>query len=206
MFVTSPSPKLPWIAGEALNGGATLIQWRQKSGVGSGYNRTYAGLSAVVQDSVPLIVNVPWETAEKIHAAHIHLPEKSVSIATARKLVGPKALVGKSVRSVAGAIEAASEGADYLIAGTVFSSKSHPDLAPAGLTFLESVCRAVTIPVTAIGGITPENAESCIRAGASGVAVQSAFIESKEPASLASAYVKSMMRGLEGDDDIDDQR
>lgn len=77
--------------------------------------------------------------------------------------------LGASVHSVEEAIAAEGAGADYLIAGHVFATDCKKGLAPRGIPFLQSVCHAVAVPVYAIGGITENNAEECIRAGAAGV-------------------------------------
>ena len=97
-------------------------------------------------------------------------------------------MIGRSAHSIEAAIKAARIGADYLIAGTIFASHSHPAVAPAGLEFLRDVCAAVDIPVIAIGGITPVNAGDCIRAGAAGVAVMSPIMHADDPAGVARDY------------------
>lgn len=81
--------------------------------------------------------------------------------------------LGISVHSVEEAVRAQQLGADFLMAGHIFSTDCKPGLPPRGLEFLQQVCQAVTIPVYAIGGITPENAPLAIQAGAEGVCVMS---------------------------------
>ncbi len=188
MLVTEPSNNLASIVSEAVTGGVTIVQWRQKTALKSGYDRTYSSLRAVVQEAVPLVVNTMWEVALKLRVTNIHLPDNSITPAAARKAVGAKALIGKSVHSVESAREAEESGADYLVAGTIFESLSHSDKDPEGLDFLSQVCKSVSIPVLAIGGITPQNIGSCIAAGASGVAVLSPIMRSKNPAAAAAQY------------------
>jgi thiamine-phosphate pyrophosphorylase len=188
MMVTQPSNNLPWIVSEALSGGVNMVQWRQKSGLGSGFNRAYAGVCAVVQDAAPLVVNTAWDRAQKLPIVNIHLPAKSATIAAARKIVGSRGLVGKSVHSVDEANKAEEDGADYIFAGTVFASASHPDIEPKGPALLEHLRHAITIPIIAIGGITAENLPVCINAGASGVAVLSPFFQTKQPCEVAKQY------------------
>ena len=81
--------------------------------------------------------------------------------------------LGVSVHSVEQAVRAQQLGADFLIAGHIFPTDCKPGLPPRGLEFLGQVCRAVTIPVYAIGGITPENAPLAVKAGAAGVCIMS---------------------------------
>ena len=84
------------------------------------------------------------------------------------------------------AINAEKAGASYLFAGTIFTSKSHPSLPGSGTEYLARICRAVTIPTVAIGGINETNSESVIKSGASGVAVISSLLEAKDPYKKAS--------------------
>lgn len=88
---------------------------------------------------------------------------------------------GVSVHSVEAAIKAQGLGASCLLFGAVFSTESHPEREAAGVEALRAVCRAVTIPVLAIGGIHAGNARICIEAGASGVAVIGAIAGSADP-------------------------
>ena len=81
--------------------------------------------------------------------------------------------LGVSVHSVEQAVRAQQLGADFLIAGHIFPTDCKPGLPPRGLEFLGQVCRAVSVPVYAIGGITPENAPLAVKAGAAGVCIMS---------------------------------
>jgi hypothetical protein len=94
-------------------------------------------------------------------------------------------LISCSVHTIPHAIRAEQEGADMLILGTVFRSKSHPDGPTIGLEGVREVCAAVSIPVIGIGGVTAENAGDVIRAGASGVAVISAIFDADDPEAAA---------------------
>jgi thiamine-phosphate pyrophosphorylase len=188
MLVTEPSNSLPKIVSEAISGGITVVQWRQKTAMKSGYNRTYSSLMAVVQEAVPLVVNTLWETSVGLRVSNVHLPENSVPVAVARKAIGPRGLIGKSVHSLEAAIAATEAGADYLLAGTIFESLSHPQEKPEGLGILEAICKSVSVPVLAIGGVTTENLKSCIGAGAAGVAVLSPIMHAKNPGAVAFAY------------------
>ena len=94
-------------------------------------------------------------------------------------------LVGRSVHSVEAAAKAEADGADFLVLGTVFPSRSHPGRPAAGIELVREVAAAVTPPVVGIGGITAENAGQVIEAGASGVAVISAILAEEDPRSAA---------------------
>lgn len=118
----------------------------------------------------------------------VHLPEERLTVEATRRVLSPEDLVGRSVHSVDAAREAAAQGADYLVAGTIFASQSHPDREPTGLGFLRDVCAAANLPVLAIGGVTPQNLELCLEAGAAGVAVLSPIMRATDPQAAAQAY------------------
>jgi len=160
-----------------------------KRGVGMGFNRAYSDLSAVTKETVTLIVNGDWQRAQRLHVRNMHLPEKSMPVGVVRHHLGEKTFIGKTAHSVQAAINAQSQGADYLLAGNIFPSESEPKMEPLGLDVLREICAAASIPVLAYGGITPENAASCIEAGAVGIAVQSGIMRSSSPAEAADAYI-----------------
>ena len=99
--------------------------------------------------------------------------------------------IGVSVHSAEEAAQAEAAGASYVTAGHVFRTDCKKDLAPRGLSFLEEVCRAVRIPVYAIGGITPENAGDCLAAGAAGICLMSSLMQAVEPVKLLEAIAGS---------------
>ncbi len=93
----------------------------------------------------------------------------------------PGRAVGRSVHSVDAALRAEADGCEYVVAGSVFPTASHPGGPTGGLQLLRDITTAVRIPVIAIGGITAANARSCIDAGARGVAVISAIFDADDP-------------------------
>jgi thiamine-phosphate diphosphorylase len=103
-----------------------------------------------------------------------HLPENT-----------PGRAVGRSVHSVDAARRAEEEGCEYVVAGSVFPTSSHPNGPAGGVQLLRDIVAAVKIPVIAIGGITSANARSCIDAGARGVAVISAIFDAADPRQAA---------------------
>ena len=188
MLVTEPSPCLPEIVAEAVAGGVNAVQWREKGPAIADFQETYARLAAVTADKALLVVNGPWDCLEQCHLSAVHLAERGVSVEQARHRLGPAALIGQSVHSLDSAAQAEEQGADYLVAGTIFASQSHPDLAPAGVKFLQEIHAAVFLPVLAIGGMTPSNLESCVTAGAAGVAVLSPLMRADKPRRAAQQY------------------
>ncbi len=143
---------------------------------------------------VRILVNDRLDVALAEHAGGVHLGEKSLPVQEAKRLVQSSLLQGSasgdflfgvSCHSPEGALAAESSGADYLFFGPIFATPSKSTFgAPQGLDRLAVVCRAVAIPVLAIGGITLENAASCINAGAAGLAAIRLFQEAHHPANI----------------------
>jgi len=184
MLVTEPSPRLPEIVTEAVAGGVNVVQWRDKVTPKDELRPQIKAMYAAVGGAL-LVVNGPPALA-RIWGRH--LPSSGGSFRFLQEHLGDRLAFGRSVHSVASAHAAAGEGADYIVAGTIFASQSHPDIPPAGLDFLRDVCAAVSIPVLAIGGVTPENAADCIHAGAAGVAVLSPIMRAADPRAIAQTY------------------
>lgn len=132
------------------------------------------------QYGVPLVLHTFTDAARSLEIRSIHLPYPAFDA------MGPKdkawfETVGVSVHSVREAESAWQAGASYLTAGHIYATDCKKDLPPRGLSFLAEVCRSVRIPVYAIGGIHPQNAKSCIEAGAEGVCLMSPFMQAKDP-------------------------
>lgn len=183
MLVTEPSLRLPQIVAQAVSGGVDIVQWRDRSSPPLGRAEKLAMLAA----SRPALLLENVGTVFR-GMDGVHLPEGRLTVEATRRILSPGGLVGRSVHSVEAACEAAARGADYLVAGTIFASQSHPGAAPAGLGFLRDVCAGVCVPVLAIGGITPHNLGLCLDAGAVGVAVLSPIMQASDPLAAAQAY------------------
>ncbi len=118
------------------------------------------------------VVNGRVDVALTSGARSVQLGEAALPIGAARELLGPRAPIGASVHSSAGARRAGAEGASFLLVGTIFSTPSHPDREPAGLERLEA-CREADLPMIAIGGMRPDRVAAVVGAGAHGVATLS---------------------------------
>jgi thiamine-phosphate pyrophosphorylase len=137
-----------------------------------------------------ILVNDRLDVALSEGAGGVHLGENSLPLPEAKRLVKAQALsqdflIGVSCHSLDAARSAASGGADYLFFGPIFSTPSKAAFgAPQGLERFAEVCRAVSIPVLAIGGITLANASACLAAGASGIAAIRLFQDARDMSSL----------------------
>ena len=142
-----------------------------------------------------ILVNDRLDIALAVHAGGVHLSEQSLAPQEAlrmlRGLEREDFLIGVSCHSYQAAKEAERGGADYLFFGPVFATPSKAAYgAPQGLDRLSEVCHAVTLPVLAIGGITPDNAAVCLSAGASGIAAIRLFQDAPDLPAVVKAMKK----------------
>lgn len=130
---------------------------------------------------VPCILHTYWKTALDLHCASLHLPLALLREcrAQAEFPLHAFARLGTSVHSVEDAVEAERLGATYLTAGHIYATDCKKDLPPRGLSFLREVCRAVDIPVYAIGGIKPEQTQfaEILSCGAAGGCIMSGMMQ-----------------------------
>jgi thiamine-phosphate pyrophosphorylase len=150
----------------AVAGGATVVQLRRKGATTDELVEAGRGFGEL---AATFVVNDDVEAALRLGADGVHLGR---SDSGAERAVAEGLLLGTSAGSAAEAREGEALGAAYVGSGPVWATPSKPDADPAiGLEVLAEICRAVLIPVVAIGGIDAANAADCIRAGAVGVAV-----------------------------------
>lgn len=175
------------IVREAVAGGATCVQLREKScGTREFLEEARAVLDVVRPLGVPLIINDRVDIALAVGAEGVHLGQRDMAIADARRLGPPSWIIGVSAESVEDAICAEKEGADYIGVSPVFATPTKTDTAsPLGLEGLRAIRAAVRIPLVAIGGIHAGNAREVIRAGADGLAVVSAIVSADSPREAA---------------------
>lgn len=162
----------------AIAGGATVVQYREKTATTRQMIEEARALRELTrQAGIPFIVNDRVDIALAVDADGVHVGQDDMPAPLARKLMGPGKIVGVSVDNLEQALQAERDGADYVGAGPIFATATKPDAAPPiGLEGLAEICRGVSIPVIAIGGINAENAGAVIAAGAAGVAVVSAVV------------------------------
>ncbi|WP_074833415.1 thiamine phosphate synthase [Ruminococcus albus] len=142
---------------------------------------------------VPFAVNSFWKTAAKLGIKIVHLP-LHILREMSHEEKAQFDVIGTSTHSKDDAIEAEALGAGYIIAGHIFETDCKKGLAGRGLGFLEEVKKSVKIPVYAIGGISPENAADCIRAGADGICMMSGFMQAEDVSSFMENLKNSIKR------------
>ena len=163
-------------AEEALRGGATCLQLREKELDAGSFLREAQELKSLCgKYRVPLIVNDNVEIAIECGAAGVHIGQHDAAADQVRQRIGPDMLLGVSAQTVEQAVKAEQDGADYLGVGAVFSTGTKPDADDVSFDTLKAICDAVSIPVVAIGGISQKNICALAGSGIDGVAVVSAI-------------------------------
>lgn len=167
----------------AVRGGVTAVQLREKDACTRDFVQLGRALKQLLAPTqVPLIVNDRVDVALAIGADGIHIGQRDMDYETARRLLGPDAIVGLSVETVEQAGAAESLDADYLGVGPIFPTATKTDAAPAlGLEGLAQVRALSHHAIVAIGGIGLGNVQRTIQSGADGVAIVSAICAAGDP-------------------------
>jgi thiamine-phosphate pyrophosphorylase len=189
---TSGGFALDDLARRVVSGGATLVQLRDKlGGTRRQVDEARAIRKALQGSAVPLLINDRVDVALAAEADGVHVGQDDMAPADARRLLGPRAIIGLSIKSVAHAEAAPLDVLDYVAIGGVFAttSKDNPD-PPVGTDGLRTIAkviraRAPHVPVAAIAGIDRRNAADVIAAGADGISVISALSGAADPAAAA---------------------
>jgi thiamine-phosphate pyrophosphorylase len=187
LLVTDPRPDLAARVIAAVRGGVDVVQFREKHASPEELLPIVTELRGICEEAGALfMVNDDVELARLSEAAGVHLGQEDAPIAHARRVLGPDAVVGRSVSSVEEALEAVREDADYLGVGTVYATPTKPDAEVKGLRLVREIA-AVGLPVPwfAIGGVTFETAREVARAGAPGFAVVRALLDADDPEAAA---------------------
>ena len=162
---------------EALAAGVTLVQYRAKAADGGVLYAEACRLKELCDKyNVSLIINDRLDIALAVGAAGVHLGQDDLPCAVARRLLGEDFIIGVSAHNPAEAVQAVSEGADYLGCGAVFGTATKHDVAKLGLENLRAIRKAVAVPMVGIGGITADNYAEVLATGADGAAIVSGIL------------------------------
>lgn len=161
---------------QAILGGATMVQFREKERTGAQLEQDARAVQAVCRKhGVPFIMNNDVALAQKLDADGVHVGQSDMPAAEARRLLGPAKIIGVTARTVAEAQAAEAAGADYLGSGAVFGTNTKHDAKTMPLETFRAITASVQIPVVAIGGISAANAVALKSHGAAGLAVVSSL-------------------------------
>ena len=178
-----------WLNGEslysqvekALKGGATFIQLREKELDEEHFLKEAVEIKELCKRyQVPFVINDNVEIALKMDADGVHVGQSDMEAGSVRARLGKDKIIGVSAQTVEQALLAEEHGADYIGVGAVFPTGTKLDAVEVGYDRLREICKAVHIPVVAIGGITRDNIIQLKGSGVSGVAIVSAIFASKD--------------------------
>jgi thiamine-phosphate pyrophosphorylase len=179
---------------EAIKGGATLVQLREKYLSSLEFYNTALKIKEITDKyNVPLIINDRLDIALAIDAAGVHIGQSDLPAAIARELIGTEKILGVSAATVEEAKIAEKDGADYIGAGAMFSTATKNDARAVSIDVLKRMKESVAIPVVAIGGINENNVEHLKSAKIDGIAVVSAIL-GKPDIKAASEEMKNLFK------------
>lgn len=178
-----------WLNGESLysqvekvlKGGATFIQLREKNLDEDSFLKEAIEIQKLCKEyQVPFVINDNVDIALQMDADGVHVGQSDMEALDVRKKLGPNKIIGVSAQTVEQALKAQAHGADYLGVGAVFKTGSKADAQDVSFETLKAICKAVDIPVIAIGGISKENVHELKDSGICGIAVISALFAQKD--------------------------
>lgn len=180
---------------EALAAGVTLVQYRAKAADGGVLYAEACRLKELCDKyDVPLIINDRLDIALAVGAAGVHLGQDDLPCAVARRLLGEDFIIGVSAHNPAEAVQAVSEGADYLGCGAVFGTATKHDVAKLGLENLRAIRKAVAVPMVGIGGITADNYAEVLATGADGAAIVSGILAQDDIGAIVKKLVATKQK------------
>jgi len=183
-----------WIVEEAVKGGVTMVQLREKDCSTREFIELAVRLKQTLAPfNVPLIINDRLDVALAADADGLHIGQNDIPYALARELLGRKKIIGISVENLEQVHEANNLDIDYIGISPVFSTATKTDTsAPFGLEGIQQVMDITRHPAVAIGGINTDNATGVMQAGAHGIAVVSAICSANNPKEAAAALKKKL--------------
>lgn len=177
---------------EAVAGGATVVQYREKRASTRRMVVEAQELVAICRPrNVPFLINDRLDVALAVGADGVHLGQDDMPLPLARKILGPEKILGITVHNESELEAAEAQGADYLSLAPVFATSTKPDhQPPMGLQGLRKLAAKAHLPTVAIGGITRENAADVVRCGVDGICVVSAILAASDPRKAAGELVE----------------
>ncbi len=181
---------------QALKGGATLLQLREKNKSTREYIQLAEKVHAIAKRyNVPLIIDDRVDVALAVGAEGVHLGKEDMPIAMARRLLGDDKIVGATAKTVPWAKKAYEEGADYLGVGAIYPTTTKVKTVLTSTDTLRDICRAVPIPANAIGGLNKDNLDVLRGIPIGGICVVSAIMKAPDPR-VAAEELKNRAKAL----------
>ncbi len=194
-LVTSASEQLFSTVEAALQGGLTLVQYREKTADDSVRLSHAQKLRQMCHHYGALfIMNDRVDLALAVDADGVHLGQQDVPIALARQLLGTQRLIGRSTTNPDEMQRAIADGADYIGVGPVYETPTKVGKAAAGLDYVQYAAKNASIPWFAIGGIDPSNLNDILVAGAERVAIVRAIMQAEQPTLVTQYFLSQLTR------------
>ena len=166
---------------QALQGGVTLVQLREKEIDGLAYYQLAQKVKEITDKyNVPLLIDDRIDIVMAVDAAGVHVGQSDVPVQVARKLLGSDKIVGATAKTVEQALTAEAAGADYLGVGAIYPTTTKVKTVLTSVEMLQAICTKVNIPVVAIGGLKYDNIDILKDGKAAGIAVVSAIMQSND--------------------------
>jgi thiamine-phosphate pyrophosphorylase len=173
---------------QAVAGGATMVQLRNKSGNKAEFLAQGAMLAEILKaQNIPFLINDDIEIAFAVEADGVHLGQGDAHPSVARKRLGDKAIIGQTAFTPAH-IAALDPCVDYIGTGPFYATKTDKGKPVLGAEKFAALVKLSPVPVVGIGGITPDNAAAVLDAGASGLAMMRSISEASDPKAAAQAF------------------
>ena len=184
---------LPDLVREAIAGGATFIQLREKHAASAEIAELARAIMPICRAvQVPFVIDDEVEVARAVGADGVHVGQEDMAAARAREILGADAIIGVSAQTVAEARAAEAAGADYLGVGALIPTPTKPDAVDVTAEELTRICAAVQIPVVGIGGLHAGTLDVLAGTGVAGAAVVSALFAADDPRAAAIELVQGL--------------
>lgn len=184
----------------ALQGGVTIMQIREKNKSTRAYIDLAEKVHALTKRyGVPLIIDDRVDVALAVNAEGVHLGAEDMTVAAARKILGEDKIIGATAKTVSWALDEAAQGADYLGVGAIYPTTTKVKTVLTSTDTLRNICKVVSIPVNAIGGLNKDNIDVLAGIPISGVCAVSAIMKADDPKKAAEELkARAQELGLNG--------
>lgn len=168
----------------ACQGGVTLLQIREKEKTSREFYHLAQKVKLISDRyGIPLLINDRADIAAAVDAAGVHVGQSDLPVACARAILGSDKIVGATAKTVEQAQQAAKEGANYLGVGAIYPTTTKVKTVLTSVRTLDAICRNVSIPVVAIGGLNANNCDILKGIPIAGISVVSAIMKAADPRS-----------------------
>ncbi len=180
----------------ALQGGITFLQIREKNKSTREYIALAERVHALTKKyNVPLIIDDRVDVALAVDAEGVHLGAEDMTVAMARRILGEDKIIGATAKTVPWALDVAAQGADYLGVGAIYPTTTKVKTVLTSTDTLRDICKAVSIPVNAIGGLNKDNIDVLSGIPIAGICAVSAIMKAADP-QMAAAELKARAKEL----------